>query len=531
MTDQPMPADEKVVFIDQDDQRRYDAMGDTLRAAYRHVGSIVNRATGQGGRADKSTYGAPARAQWLSGGQISALMTTSWLVHRGVTLLPEACVSRGLDLFFKGEGVESDVKAELEDHAVMQKLGRGHAMGREHGGSAVFILADDGESVVGEDGSKVVDHSRPLRDDEGNPKKIERLFGFHVLQGGPEGEIRPSDTAPDWAVKDSTGNVDLFDWRPGAGEGFAQPIWWKWTQRSIWQGNDESKLKSHDDILIHRDRLIFFGGAFTDNETKRSRGGWDLSFVDLGFPPVRNLESAWSSLVNILAEFVITTYKIKDYRSLATAPRGFSKLIARLSADAVARSILHANVCDAEDEDVIKTSTSIAGVNEAIEQLKDAAAGNFGIPRSIYFSESPAAGGKDEAAQSAWQSAVSTAHELHYIQPVRFIVELLNNARSRPARERTFLVSFPPLRKPSSKEEAEAWRTIVHGDEIAIKNGIITREESRGRNEGPGLSLNLKLKGGLPDLKEAMEIAKAGKPGFDRESGNNTEAQGKVGST
>jgi hypothetical protein len=499
--------------------KRYDAsFAQIALAAVRAYGAILNPVTGEGTDADRSTFSTPQAPQYLSREQIRGLLANSWLAQGITTLAPEHCVKEGIELSFSDDTLEGDVRTELDVLGVMDAFFSAHCAARAFGGAAIVILVDDGQKK--QDGN--LDLSRPLHDEDGSLVQIKELKGLYVIEGGRDSGFQPAQIAPAWA-----GNGDelsLTEWEPGPH--FAKPVWWEWNPTPEGPSGDDHLAPKG--VLIHRDRLIFFPGAYTDKETRQLLGGWDLGFLDAPYKALSNIESAQTSVVNIIYDFFTTVAKVKDYKKIVTSGE-VGKLIERFQADAMARSILNMHVIDAVDEELTKVASPVSGLDGLLDRLMDFIAGAARTPRSLLFREAPRSGGQDEAGRRFWNSDIEAMQRRVYRPGLRTVIEILQAAERRPAAEASFAIGFKPIEQPSEKERAEASRTIAHADEINIKAGIYTRKEARGRYLAVGGVSELKLEGEEPPSEEEfLPLARAASPGWQREAGENVETKGKV---
>lgn len=509
-------------FVDEGENQRYDAsMADAIAAATRVYGALTNVVTGEGTNADRSTFAAPNSPQILSREQLRGLVANSWVARNAVEDLPEYCVKQGIELFFKDDTLEGDIKAELDHYDVLDAFADAHAAARQFGGAALLVMVEDYEPRT-EDNN--LDHSRPLFDAEtGEMTRIKEFKGLYKIEGGKDSYLRPASLPPPWAPE----GTRLDDWNPG--KNFAKPLWWEWNPQPGHPTAEEHEKPQG--VIIHRDRLIFFPGALTDRETRIDCDGWDLSVLNAAIKAITNFDSSHSNLVNIIYDFFTTIIKVKDFKKIATSGE-ISALVERFEAMLIGKSTLNALMCDAVDEEVVKVASPVGGLEGLIDKLMDAAAGAVREPRSLLFREAPSSGGQDEAGRKFWIADIQSAQRKVYKPGLRRVIDILRKAEVRPAEEDALEIGFKPIEPPSEKERAEAVRTLAHADEINIKAGIYSRKEARGRHMGVGGVSELKLEGEEPPDESEFAIfqqaAQSIDPGRQRMAGENTEAEGKV---
>jgi phage-related protein (TIGR01555 family) len=115
---------------------------------------------------------------------------------------------------------------------------------------------------------------------------------------------------------------------------------------------------------------------------------WGISSLQTIFEEVRDLGGITQSVANILYEFVMGKYKFKGLAQLM-ATGGEEKLIKRLQAIDMGRSIINAVVLDSE-EDYSKDYATVAGLPEIIDRFMLKLSGSTGIPVTRLFGRSPA---------------------------------------------------------------------------------------------------------------------------------------------
>jgi hypothetical protein len=503
-----------------EDYERMDAsFGSVMASTIKLFGAIDNPASGEGTSMDKQSHARIRGPSCLSRDQIRGLLANSWAAQKAATKAPQHALKMGVKLAFRAQKeLEEDIKAEFIALGVMEKLLEGLCSARAFGGAALLLLVQDESSRQGPNGE--YDASRPLYDEDGVLLPgLKRLAGLYVIEGGRDCHLRPADRPPAWAGP----KHPLVEWTPG--KHWAKPIWWEWQRES--EHTDDLTGTPVEPVKIHRDRLIFLGsGVYTDKETKKHLGGWDLGIFDAAVTALVNLESTQTAVVNIIQDFFTVVGKVKNFKKIISSGKTAS-LIDRFQANAVAKSVLHMWICDAEDEEITKEGAPVAGLEGLVDKQMDWAAGALHMRRSLLYDEESAGAG--EAGQAAWDNDCETLREFNVLPALYTIVDLLRHAEERPAQIRDFAIGFPPLQRPSLEELSTAYRTLAHGDEINVKGGILTREEVRSRHLSVDGLTNIKVDGEEPpDESEFLQLAQAPGPGNQREAGENTETQGKV---
>jgi hypothetical protein len=511
------------------DDERYDtSFADVLTTAIKTFGVIDNAATGEGTSMDAQTFAKIRGPAFLARGQIRGLLANSWIAQKAVSKAPQHAMKAGYKAVFNDKALEQDIKAEFTALDAAARLLDGLCAARAFGGAVLLCLVEDEFRTS----TNEFDPSRPLRDEDGNfLPGVHRLAGLYMIEGGRDCSLHPADRAPEWAYDELPEGAPppaLVEWRPG--RHFAKPIWWTWDPQTEYNADDEPNKPSVNGgpVVIHRDRLIFLeSGVYTDRETRQLNGGWALGIFDAAAAPIMRFESSQSTLYNIIQDFFTTVGKVKDFKKIIAAGE-ISKLIARFKTNAIAKSVLHMYLCDADDEEITMEGAPVSGLNELIDKQMDTVAGATHTARSILFNEAPRSGGKDEAGRESWNEDCEAIRAFSVLPALYDIIDLIKVSKRRPAEIREYTLGFPPLQRPSIEAAATAYRTYAHGDEINVKAGLITRKEARSRQLSvDGLSEMVVEDVEPPPEEEFLALAQAVDPGRQRNSGENTESKGK----
>ena len=146
-------------------------------------------------------------------------------------------------------------------------------------------------------------------------------------------------------------------------------------------------------MQVHHTRVIPF---FNDPVPARARLGvpwenryWGMSSLQSIYEELRDLGGISQSVLNILYEFIIARFRIKDLAKILQLPDGEKLITQRLQVMTASKSVVNAVIMDSEDDFERQYSTT-AGLPELIDRFMLKLAGSTGIPVTRLFGRSPA---------------------------------------------------------------------------------------------------------------------------------------------
>jgi len=146
-------------------------------------------------------------------------------------------------------------------------------------------------------------------------------------------------------------------------------------------------------MLVHRSRIIPF---YNDPIPARARLGvtwdnryWGMSSLQSIYETLRDLGGITQSTLNLLYEFIIARFRIKDLSKIMQLPNGEALITSRLQVMNATKSIINAVIMDSED-DFERQYATTAGLPELIDRFMLMLAGASSIPVTRLFGRSPA---------------------------------------------------------------------------------------------------------------------------------------------
>ena len=146
-------------------------------------------------------------------------------------------------------------------------------------------------------------------------------------------------------------------------------------------------------MLVHRSRVIPF---FNDPIPARARLGvtwdnryWGMSSLQSIYETLRDLGGITQSTLNLLYEFIIARFRIKDLSKILQLPNGEALITNRLQVMNASKSTINAVIMDSED-DFERQYATTAGLPELIDRFMLMLAGASSIPVTRLFGRSPA---------------------------------------------------------------------------------------------------------------------------------------------
>ncbi len=276
--------------------------------------------------------------------------------------------------------------------------------------------------------------------------------------------------------------------------------------------------------LIHRSRLILFGGVSVDDETRALLNGWEYSIFQLVYKALRDENQAGSSLTHLLSDISQAVIRLAGLTDAIS--NGFeSKVVARVQFLNLTRSLLRTIVLDADGgEDYKREPTPLAGVAEVADRIALRLCAAAEIPYSILFGRGATGlNATGDADLELFYGRVADRQKKHIEPRLRALLEILCLAKDGPTHGElpSLGIEWPSLVKPSDKEIAEREKIIAEADKIRIETQQCTPEEialSRFGKDGFSAHTVIDRKGReelLAQEQNATTVAKAAQKAGD----------------
>jgi phage-related protein (TIGR01555 family) len=406
------------------------------------VGSLVNRIDswenaflGFGGQNDKTMGGRFRASRRLTDAEITAMFENDDYSARIVETFPREELGRGWSLDGDLSPEEADdAKKWLEKKWRLTALvGEARVWGRAYGGCVLWFGTADG------------DMSQPLPE---------------------EGPI-------------SITFIRVVDRR------YIQPVSWYTAGPLVGEPEhyiltDASGHALQGSFKIHESRVVRFGGARTNAQTKAALQGWDLSVLQRPYDALRSEGVVWKATETLVSDSNQGVYKIKNLFGMVAGGQK-DKLIERIQIMDLGRSVGKSILLDADFEEFERQPTNFAGLKDLNEagQLRVASAAE--IPVTILLGQAPAGlNATGDADIRNFQSRVSSDRPL-FLEPqmLRAVRLCLRDAESpvAVAEDDDLSLCWPPMWQPTAGELATMRLQRAQEAQIYIVNQVLLPEE------------------------------------------------------
>ncbi len=258
-------------------------------------------------------------------------------------------------------------------------------------------------------------------------------------------------------------------------------------------------------VIVHRSRLVLFGGALTSRIDRQQNNGWDDSILRKAAPILRQIGVMWGSLPVKMQNTAQAKYGLKNLKQILSAG-GEAELQRRLRLLQLGRAMGIVPYEFGEEDFSFATGESGSGfvdmLNEGYKRLASVA---DGMPLERLIGEPP--GGLNATGASGergWYDKVASWQELELKPLVRQVVTVILGGSVEPD---AWSVEFAPLWQQTPLEEAQTYFTVMQADNLAIENKMVDAGECvRGHFGKTGFSI-------LPEVDPAKidpaSVAKA----------------------
>lgn len=441
--------------------------GELLRKAKLRLDGLVNLVTGFGTARDKLQSGRFTRQPLLTDEELDALFTHDDLSRRIVTEKPAAALRNGFSMKRNGATPTEDERRrlleELKRWQVVKKLLEAKSWGRLYGEGALFTV-----------------YATELQETPIDIEGKARLLDLIVLD-----------------KRDYTA-VQTDAW-------YSEPELYQLNTVGL-----ESAVGAH---IIHKSRLIRFGGALTSRRERRSRGWVDHSVLQAPYDAIRSFHSAWAAADNRLMDSSQGVFKVKGLFEMIS--QGDTDLLQkRMEVVDLGRSAARSIILDADDEDFSYVEAGFAGIGEMTEQRARRIAMATGYPRSVLFGDPQSGLSQGTTADRLWvQQLVIEQEEMH--DPLELLVNLI---ASQAGLGDGWQVEFVPPWTYTPEELAEHRKAVAESDAIYVSMGALLAEEVAvtrfGSDDGffREVQVDLDLRNKLLEAAQKREEEKAERP-------------------
>lgn len=232
---------------------------------------------------------------------------------------------------------------------------------------------------------------------------------------------------------------------------------------------------------VHESRVIRFDGPTTDDFVKSSNNWWNDSIYQGIFRQLRDLNHAYSSVYNIMDDFVQVILQIENLQNMIAA--GQDELIkTRMNIIDMGRHVMNTIMLDGK-ENYSKETSSATGLDKLLIEAQQALSAVTGIPMTRLMGRAPgglnASGDSDE---SIYYDKISSKQETNMLSQMHRLVYLVQKTKEGPTKGveiPDWSITFNPLKQMTLKEESEVKKLNSESDVNYISSGVLDPNEVR----------------------------------------------------
>lgn len=433
---------------------------------FRRLDAWFNALTGFGTWRDPTTHTRFQADEPLLPNELTDFYNYDDIVRIIVSCFAEEMLREGFTVKCSDPEWSARIQARAEELEICERFFDAIVWGRLYGGAIMWPGANDGR-----------DPREPL----GQIKSLDfidvydRRYVFPWTYFGTAGY--PDITHPEtWVVYPLQGTMTA--WEPNTRQG---------------------------QTYIHESRVIRFGGAHTDEYSKRLLAGWDFSVLQNIQEPIKIFHETFQGTRLMLRDASQAVLKLKG---LVAALSGGKRddLQARAQLLDMSRSVARMVMLDSdENESFEKVATQFAGLADVMAMNCKRLSAATRIPVAVLMGESPA------GLQATGASDIRLFYD--HVNSGRkklsgAFTKVLRMIAKSEGYEGTVSVEWPSLWQNSPTEEADVRLKTAQGDEIYLTNEVLTPEEvakSRFRKDGWSAETDV-------DLEHRAQLYKAPTP-------------------
>ena len=242
-----------------------------------------------------------------------------------------------------------------------------------------------------------------------------------------------------------------------------------------------SRGSTGEQTIVHESRTIRFDGVRTSKRKQCENNGWNDSAIESIYETLRDFDSSFRSMSNLLQDFSQGIYKMKGLANML-AGDGEGVIMKRLLQLDLGRSIARAIPMDV-DEDFQRHGAQVNGLAELLEKSMLRLSADTGIPITRLFGQSAKGlSATGEGDENDFINAVQSMQETKLRPRLEYLIELIMLSSDGPTGGNIpegWAIKFNPLKQKSGKEDAEERKIVAETDKIYIESGVVSQNEVR----------------------------------------------------
>jgi len=226
---------------------------------------------------------------------------------------------------------------------------------------------------------------------------------------------------------------------------------------------------------IHASRLLIFDGLPLPKRLWVQNQYWGDSVLSSMTESIRDYEVSNSSCANMITDFSVAVFKIKNLAQQIGADQDDS-VLKRMEIVNLTRSIARAIMLDADGEEYKNEGRPVTGISELLDKVETRLVAESEFPHTVLFGDSPEGmGGSGRHEQDYWYDYLESIQE-HGLKP-----QILKGARMVAAEMGMDVakldVEFEPLYQLDMKEEVEAREKQSATDQRYWEMGVMSSSQ------------------------------------------------------
>lgn len=251
---------------------------------------------------------------------------------------------------------------------------------------------------------------------------------------------------------------------------------------------------------VHTSRFLYFAGKEAPLLLKPAYNFFGVSQAQLAFEYVENFQKNRDSGSELLNKFSVSVFKTNMQNAMYSGET--AELEKRIQYFVHKRHNDGVFVLDKDDEDFIKSDTSLGGVTDIIRQSLELIASVFRIPAVKYLGISPSGfNATGESDLKNFYSLIESLQEKQFADNLETVLKLLQLNKLGEI-DPHIGFEFIPLDEEDDKIKAETEKMQADTLAVYLDRNVISAEEARkiGASDKEGI-----LKGIDPDSTEFMD--------------------------
>lgn len=254
---------------------------------------------------------------------------------------------------------------------------------------------------------------------------------------------------------------------------------------------------------IHKSRVLVLIGQTAPSFVRPRLRGWGLSVVEAIVQSINQYERANNVSFEVLDEFKVDIYKIKNLVNTLMSPTGAQEVQSRIALANRTKNYQNAIVMDSED-DYLQKQVSFAGFADAMAQIRMQVAAALRMPLTKLFGISAAGFNSGEDDIEVYNSMVESQVRSKIKSIVLTVVQIRCQQLFGMIPD-DLSISFQPLREMSSEQEETVKTQKFTRLQQAMAGGYITIEEFRDAcNRGELFDIQLDTSLAITTMAEQM---------------------------